>query len=217
MQFADLISRRQLQELGIEYCEEEKNWRYDVVKNKNEYLRFFLWIESIRLANSRKGEYEKPAMDTYLDNKLKNAIKRFLAVSCVVALFMTTPGVIVLADEIHEDISVSDVLDDNSIAPVIEESVPEVIEEEVATETDGTTEVTEYITDEFAEADQIEEDSSVDEVLSESTEESQTDSVEETVGANTWTVGDGVTASLVKEGNKDVLYLDSKGGTLRRS
>lgn len=148
---------------------------------------------------------------------MKNAIKRFLAVSCVVALFMTTPGVIVLADEIHEDISVSDVLDDNSIAPVIEESVPEVIEEEVATETDGTTEVTEYITDEFAEADQIEEDSSVDEVLSESTEESQTDSVEETVGANTWTVGDGVTASLVKEGNKDVLYLDSKGGTLRRS
>ena len=81
----------------------------------------------------------------------------------------------------------------------------------------GTTEVTEYITDESAEADQIEEDSSVDEVLSESTEESQTDSVEETVGANTWTVGDGVTASLVKEGNKDVLYLDSKGGTLRRS
>ena len=148
---------------------------------------------------------------------MKNAIKRFLAVSCVVALFMTTPGVIVLADEIHEDISVSDVLDDNSIAPVIEESVPEVIEEEVATETDGTTEVTEYITDEFAEADQIEEDSSVDEVVSESTEESQTDSVEETVGANTWTVGDGVTASLVKEGNKDVLYLDSKGGTLRRS
>ena len=62
---------------------------------------------------------------------MKNAIKRFLAVSCVVALFMTTPGVIVLADEIHEDISVSDVLDDNSIAPVIEESVPEVIEEEV--------------------------------------------------------------------------------------
>ena len=148
---------------------------------------------------------------------MKNAIKRFLAVSCVVALFMTTPGVIVLADEIHEDISVSDVLDDNSIAPVIEESVPEVIEEEVATETDATTEVTEYITDESAEADQIEEDSSVDEVLSESTEESQTDSVEETVGANTWTVGDGVTASLVKEGNKDVLYLDSKGGTLRRS
>ena len=148
---------------------------------------------------------------------MKNAIKRFLAVSCVVALFMTTPGVIVLADEIYEDISVSDVLDDNSIAPVIEESVPEVIEEEVATETDGTTEVTEYITDESAEADQIEEDSSVDEVLSESTEESQTDSVEETVGANTWTVGDGVTASLVKEGNKDVLYLDSKGGTLRRS
>lgn len=91
MQFADLISRRQLQELGIEYCEEEKNWRYDVVKNKNEYLRFFLWIESIRLANSRKGEYEKAAMDTYLDNKLKNAIKRLKLGEKMKVLFFTDP------------------------------------------------------------------------------------------------------------------------------
>lgn len=76
MVLADLISRRQLQELGIDYCEEENKWRYDLVKTKNEYLCFFSWIERIKLANEQKGMFDTVAMNVYLDNKLKNAIKR---------------------------------------------------------------------------------------------------------------------------------------------
>lgn len=73
---ANLVSRRQLQELGIDNCEEETKWRYDIVKSKDEYLQFFSWIESIRLANNQKRTFDIYAMNIYLDNKLKNAIKR---------------------------------------------------------------------------------------------------------------------------------------------
>lgn len=87
--FADLISRRQLQELGINYCEEEKEWRYDIVKNKNDYLYFFSWIENIKLANYQISKFEKNSLNVYLDNKLKNAIKRLSFREIIKVLFFS--------------------------------------------------------------------------------------------------------------------------------
>ena len=45
-------------------------------------------------------------------------------------------------------------------------------------------------------------------------ENNDSDVTEGLVGTNTWTVSKNVTAKLVKEGKKNVLYLESKGGQL---
>lgn len=75
-EYSDLISRRQLQKLGIEYQNSEINWRYDKVVSEKEYKDFYVWIESIRTANRKKKTFDCEAMDRYLNQKLKNAIKR---------------------------------------------------------------------------------------------------------------------------------------------
>lgn len=74
--YAEYISRCQLQALGINYNELEPNWRYDKVISQKEYLLFYSWIDSIRVANRLHQIYDLKAMDKYLDFKLKNAIKR---------------------------------------------------------------------------------------------------------------------------------------------
>ena len=51
--------------------------------------------------------------------------------SCVAALLMTAPGTTLLADDILEGISVSETSEDSSVASVAEESVQEVIGEEM--------------------------------------------------------------------------------------
>ena len=71
--------------------------------------------------------------------------------------------------------------------------------------------------DDSVDTEQIEEavrdDSSVEEDTS-AILEAEDSSVEELVGANTWTVGNGVTAKIVKKDNENILYFTSKGGTL---
>lgn len=74
--YAERISRTQLSLLGIIYQEEEKRWRYDIVKTQKEYLSFYTWIEKIIKANHEKNVYDNQVLAEYLDNKLKNAIKR---------------------------------------------------------------------------------------------------------------------------------------------
>ena len=150
---------------------------------------------------------------------VKKVFKKILSMSCVAALLMTAPGTTLLADDIQESISLSETSDDSSVASVAEESVKEVIEEELAVDTDDSIEDSAIDTNESTEAEVIEENAedgpSTNEVITDLADETVTDNVEETAGANNaWTVGDGVTATLVKEGNKDVLYFDSKGGTL---
>lgn len=74
--FADLISRKQLQEIGIEYQQEENRWRYDVVGNMKEYLDFYEWINKIRIANTKYNIFDNVILNQYLDQKIKNSIKR---------------------------------------------------------------------------------------------------------------------------------------------
>ena len=87
--YADLISRMQLQELGIAFREEEKRWRYDSVKTQREYLQFFSWISEIKEANKIRKLVNPEALEKYTDNKLKNAIKRLPFREQVRILFFT--------------------------------------------------------------------------------------------------------------------------------
>ena len=45
----------------------------------------------------------------------KQALKRILLMGCIAALFMTTPGTTLLANDLQEDIIGSDILDDGSV------------------------------------------------------------------------------------------------------
>lgn len=135
--------------------------------------------------------------------------------SCVAALLMTTPATALLADDFWEDIIVNDIPDDNSVASIMEEGTPETVGEELKIETDESVETPLYIEDESKEI--VEENSYNGEVISDIVEETDNNGIEESVGANTWTVGDGVTANLVTEDGKNTLYFNSIGGTLSRN
>lgn len=74
--YSDLISRRQLQQLGINDCPQENRWRYDIVKDRQDYLNFYSWVKSIKSANIKCSIFPEDILQRYLDNKLKNALKR---------------------------------------------------------------------------------------------------------------------------------------------
>ena len=73
---ADLVSRRQLEEIGVAFCKEEKRWRYDQVISKNDYILFYDWIMSIKAANLNFKRYDPSKLEQYLNCKLMNAVKR---------------------------------------------------------------------------------------------------------------------------------------------
>ena len=158
---------------------------------------------------------------------VKKALKRILSLGCIAALFMTTPRTTLLANNLQEGAIVSDIHDDSSVASVTKGSVPEVIEEDLTTESEGLVEDIGYWGDvSISEEPLIYSDDGSEhwgdvpvseEPLIYSDDESSVivdDSSVATERNNEWIVGDGVTATLVKEGNKDVLYFDSKEGTL---
>ena len=96
-----------------------------------------------------------------------------------------------------------------------EQAAEENFAEESTAESEGA-EIAEEAVDEFKQAEESGEYSSGDvsvETLVETAEESNV----QDVGASTWTVGNGVTAKMVVEGGKNVLYFNSKGGTLWNS
>ena len=76
MEYADLISRRQLQALNIEFCEQEPRWRYDIVESKDDYLLFYKWLNQIISGNQKYQYYDQEVLIKYCDDKLSNAIKR---------------------------------------------------------------------------------------------------------------------------------------------
>ena len=133
---------------------------------------------------------------------VKKVFKKILSMSCVAALLMTAHGTTLLADDILEGISVSETSDDSSVASVAEESLQEVIGEDISVDADDSAEDSAIDTNESAEAEviegNVEDGPSANEVITDLADETASDGVEETVGANnTWTVGDGVTATLV--------------------
>ncbi len=147
---------------------------------------------------------------------MMKVFKGLLAMSCVAALLSTAPGITVLAEEISiADESISE----DYFMPGMDESLSEPIEaiEEDASEISVPEE-------NVSDAEEIEEEYTSDvevkpEEITSAADDAETEIPEETVGegeAQTFTVGDGVTATLVKEGDKNVLYFDSESGTLWR-
>ena len=74
--YADLVSRKQLQELGIDYQVEEKRWRYNVVTDRDDYLHFFEWLHNILIANEKHKEFIPDKLQEYVNSKLEKALKR---------------------------------------------------------------------------------------------------------------------------------------------
>ena len=87
---------------------------------------------------------------------VKKVFKKILSMSCVAALLMTAPGTTLLADDILEGISVSETSDDSSVASVAEESLQEVIGEDISVDADDSAEDSAIDTNESAEAEVIE-------------------------------------------------------------
>ena len=148
--------------------------------------------------------------------KMKNILKRFLAASCVMTLVMTTPGVVVLADEMaEEEVVLSDIsVGESNPATTLGGSIQEYNDENVVVKEDegiADLEDAESLQEPIGDESEQTEEVFPDDV---SVEEEFPDTVEETVGANTWTVGNNVTATLIREGDEDILYFDSNEGTL---
>lgn len=168
----------------------------------------------------------------------QNLWKRLIAMWCIGSLLMTAPATNVLADNIQQETNASEIIDDSiseseisddySGASLTAEEMPGDEEDVFASESDESVEDAYHAADASEEApnnaaddsvdtEQIEEavrdDSSVEEDTS-AILEAEDSSVEELVGANTWTVGNGVTAKIVKKDNENILYFTSKGGTL---
>ena len=85
--YSNLISRRQLQQLGIEYRNEENRWRYDQVTNYRDYILFYHWIKNIENANARHLFFLEKSLHSYLDTKLCNGIKRMNTLEKIKVLF----------------------------------------------------------------------------------------------------------------------------------
>ena len=168
----------------------------------------------------------------------QNLWKRLIAMWCVGTLLMTVPSMNVLADDIQEAANVSEIIDDStSEFEISDEYSDESLTEDEIQGDDGdvsTSATDESVDDAYYAADESEgasynavddsvdtepieeaarDDSSVEEDTT-AIIEAEDNNAEELVGANTWTVGKGVTAKIVKKGSENVLYFTSKGGTL---
>ena len=168
----------------------------------------------------------------------QNLWKRLIAMWCVGTLLMTVPSMNVLADDIQEAANVSEIIDDStSEFEISDEYSDESLTEDEIQGDDGdvsTSATDESVDDAYYAADEsegasynavddsvdtepIEEAARDDSSVAEDTTaiiEAEDNNAEELVGANTWTVGKGVTAKIVKKGSENVLYFTSKGGTL---
>ena len=168
----------------------------------------------------------------------QNLLNRLIAMWCVGTLLMTVPSMNVLADDIQEAANVSEIIDDStSEFEISDEYSDESLTEDEIQGDDGdvsTSATDESVDDAYYAADESEgasynavddsvdtepieeaarDDSSVEEDTT-AIIEAEDNNAEELVGANTWTVGKGVTAKIVKKGSENVLYFTSKGGTL---
>ena len=138
--------------------------------------------------------------------------KRLLAALCTAILLMTSPSVSVLADESISDEYVSEQVEEITDVSKQGEDAPNIVEsQEDPLDISEPKEVMEEISvpEEGAEEIEVEDTSLADDAETEIPEEAVGEGEEQV-----FTVGDGVTAKLVKEGDKTVLYFDSKGGTL---
>lgn len=86
--FANLISRRQLQALQIDECEEEDRWRHSNICDKNDLIRFALWLTNIKNQNEKKQIYDCAALECYLDLMLNRAIHRLSMAKRLSLLFV---------------------------------------------------------------------------------------------------------------------------------
>ena len=75
LNYACLVSRRQLQGLEIDFCEEENRWRYSHIIDKADLLKFEFWLCKIKENNESKQIYNTLAMERYLDLMLNRAIQ----------------------------------------------------------------------------------------------------------------------------------------------
>lgn len=73
--YSGTVSRRQLQELGIIFREEETRWRYNIVTDKNDYLLFYDWLKEIYEANLKLKMFDPESLEAYLEEKLRLGLK----------------------------------------------------------------------------------------------------------------------------------------------
>lgn len=81
--YSDLISRKQLEMLGIGYQEEEKMWRYDIVNSRKDYLSFYDWINRIVEANGSKCIFNQNSLIKYTNQKLTNSLRRMKRIELI--------------------------------------------------------------------------------------------------------------------------------------
>lgn len=88
--YANLISRRQLQALEIDKCEEEDRWRYSQINNKEDLLKFDSWLCEILEKNESKKIYNSIALERYLDLMLNRAIHKLNVINRLTLLFVSS-------------------------------------------------------------------------------------------------------------------------------
>lgn len=90
--YAELISRRQLQELGIEFREEENRWRYSNIFDKDDLLKFAFWLDEIKKQNAMKRIFDNNALQRYLDLMLSRAAHKLSILKRFSLVFLWKPN-----------------------------------------------------------------------------------------------------------------------------
>ncbi len=75
MKCANLVSRRQLEELGITENQNENRWRRGRVDNADDLIHYCAWLEEINSANRIKGYLHESSLTLYIKTRLKFSIR----------------------------------------------------------------------------------------------------------------------------------------------
>ena len=73
--YTNLISRRQLEELGIEESENEDNWRSDIVADRKDYLEYYNWLQKIKTALIEHNWADEIKIEELVSEKIQKALK----------------------------------------------------------------------------------------------------------------------------------------------
>ena len=138
---------------------------------------------------------------------LKKKWKKMVVMGCAICMFVAVPGITTLADEKQDESVVPDFNGREEFFDLTENDYEESYDDNESIfdiEDDQDSSPYENVF--------IETDEAIPEIID--NDELHQESFEDVVASGVWTVGDNVTARLVSEGGKNVLYFDSKGGTL---
>lgn len=85
---ADLVSERQLENLGLGKCHRLSLWRYGKVNGIKDFRNYYYWLNSICVANENSGIYEKEVLKKYTNTMLLKTIKQ-LKKRQIIAIFLS--------------------------------------------------------------------------------------------------------------------------------